>query len=105
MDEICKDLAYSQKQLQEFLGQMQGVISINATTYIYDEVCISLKDQSADLCYEEQKGRHEAKVVKDIQASSVLRPLPRCYMYLKGPKEQSEKFYKKFMLHHMTMGG
>ncbi len=109
MDEMCKDLAYSQEQLQEFLRQMQGVTSINATTYMYDEVCISLKDQSENLCLEEQKGgqRKEQRRAQEagIHAVSVLRPLPRCYMHLKGPKEQAEKFYKKFMLHHMTMGG
>ncbi len=87
---MCKDLAYSQKQLEGFLLQMQGIRKLDATMYTCEEVCIELKSQ------EEGRGENEALA---------LCSLPRCYMYLKGPKEQLEAFYKKFMLYHMTMGG
>ncbi len=91
--EICKDLAYSYEQLQEFLGQMQGVSPIDTSTYNYKSVRICLKAQ--DITSSHIQNRWQG----------TLRPLPRCYMFLRGDADDIQEFYTTFMLHHMTMGG
>ncbi len=88
----CKNLAYSAKQLCEFLEQMEGVIRQDAAHFSYGTVRISLQDQ-------------DSIPAGTQQGQGSVRSLPRAYMYLQGEKAHIEAFYRKFMLYHMTMGG
>ncbi len=88
--EICKDLAYSYAQLQEFLSCMQGVVALEEGRYTYGNVGIRLVAQEVPL---------------SEPYAATIRPLPRCNMYLQGEEAQVRAFYERFMIYHMTMGG
>ncbi len=79
-----KDLAYSVDQLCDFLRNMNGVQEVAQYVFSYDDVIIIIAP----------KPKTDETILKT----------PRAFMEIYGHEEECQKFYKTFLMQHITMG-